>query len=101
MIRLKQRGILELGGLGARYARSFERKWLRADADDVLGTPDLQSLADFGHVFEGVIKLKPIPLERTLVAVLALAILLPVVPLLGSLVSLGPIVKRVLAAAFM
>jgi hypothetical protein len=99
LIKLRQRGILELGGLGTRYARGFEHKWLRGEpVETVLGTPDLQSLADFGNVFERVVKIRPLPIERALVAMLLLVILFPVLPLLGSLVPLGPLLKHVLDA---
>ena len=51
------RGLREYGTLAQRYVREFDDKWLRggAPADEPLvGTADIQSLADLGNSFEVV-----------------------------------------------
>ena len=48
--------------LAARYAREFDRKWLRggAPADEpLLGSGDIQSLADLGNSYEVVKEMQP------------------------------------------
>ena len=55
LIDVKQRALLEYGTLAANYTRAFAGKWLGADArrdEHLLGTPDLQSLADLGSSFD-------------------------------------------------
>ena len=53
----KRAGLREYGTLAQRYVREFDGKWLRggAPADEPLvGTADIQSLADLGNSFEVV-----------------------------------------------
>ena len=43
----------DYGKLGQRYAREFDRKWMRDGAPDepLLGSADIQSLADLRNGF--------------------------------------------------
>lgn len=69
----------------SRYVDAFDRKWLGEDAargKDVLGTPDLQSLADLGNSIGIVRHQRVAPVSRLLLLDLAIAALLPFVPLL-------------------
>jgi hypothetical protein len=53
LLEVKQRGLLEYGALGTHYTRTFDAKWIRGASDDtLLGTADLQSLADLGSSFD-------------------------------------------------
>ena len=57
LIDVKQRALLEYGTLAANYTRAFATKWLGTDAqrdEHLLGTPDLQSLADLGTSFDSI-----------------------------------------------
>lgn len=89
LMRLKMRGTLEHGALASRYVQLFEHKWVadpgRVDAS-ILGSSDLQSLADLATTHEVVRTLRPVPLERADLAILLLAGLLPALPLLGTTV---------------
>ena len=54
LLDAKQRALLEYGTLAAHYTRAFAAKWLPTDPppdEPILGTPDLQSLADLGSSF--------------------------------------------------
>ena len=96
-------GLREYGTLAQRYVREFDDKWLRggAPADEPLvGSADLQSLADMGNSFELVRSMRAVPFTRDVVLQLAVITLLPVVPLLLTMVSLEELLKQLLKIVF-
>ncbi len=97
--RLARQGTLTFGGLAARYCGDFERKWAGARREDLLGTPDLQSLADLGGSYEVVAGLRPLPITGRLVVRLVAAGMLPLVPLLLTEVPLTVLLQRIAKAA--
>jgi hypothetical protein len=79
------KGLSDYMEFAAHYVNGFDRKWLGADADSdelLLGTPDLQSLADLSNSIAIVRNMRWVPLSRRLVADLAMAALAPILPLL-------------------
>jgi hypothetical protein len=71
--------------LAARYVTEFEAKWTgdRIPADEpLLGSPDLQSLADLGNAISIVKGMRWIPAGPRLLAMMATAALVPLAPLL-------------------
>jgi len=59
-----RKGSAEYGLLANRYVFGFEEKWIRGrapEADNLLGTPDLQSLADLGNSYSIVRKMRIVP----------------------------------------
>lgn len=100
--RARRIGLREYGTLAQRYVREFEDKWLRGGSppgEPLLGSADLQSLADLGNSFDVVREMRLIPLTRLTVVQLAVISLLPVAPLLLTMVSLEELVKRLLQLA--
>jgi hypothetical protein len=96
-------GLREYGTLAQRYVREFDDKWLRggAPADEPLvGSADIQSLADLGNSFELVRSMRIVPFTRATVLQLAVITLLPVVPLLLTMVSLEELLKQLLKVVF-
>ena len=64
LARTKRTGLREYGTLAQRYVREFDTKWLRggAPADETLiGSGDVQSLADLGNSFEVVRTMRVVP----------------------------------------
>jgi len=99
----KRAGIREYGTLTHAYARAFDRKWLRggAPADEpLIGSADIQSLADMGNSFEVVKGMQIIPFTWQTVAQLAVVTLLPVVPLLLTMISPEELIQRLIQAMF-
>jgi len=71
--------------LAASYVNEFERKWLTAAGprrDDLLGTADLQSLADLNNAVSVVKSMRLVPISHRLLMHMALAASLPMLPLL-------------------
>jgi hypothetical protein len=99
----RRRGIEEYGKLGQRYAREFNRKWLRGGgpADEpLLGSADIQSLADLRNGFQVVDGIRMAPFDMKNVLTLVAITLVPVAPLLLTTFSAEQILDRVLKAVF-
>jgi hypothetical protein len=96
LARAKRTGLREYGTLAERYVRDFDEKWLRggAPADEKLvGSADIQSLADMGNSFDVVRTMRAVPVTREAVFQLAAATLAPVVPLALTMMSLEDLLK--------
>ena len=99
----KRAGLREYGTLAQQYVREFDRKWLRGGApagEPLIGSADIQSLADLGNSFEVVKGMRFAPFTLQAVLQLAVASLLPVAPLLLTMVSLEELLVRMLQAVF-
>ena len=60
----KRAGLREHGMLAQRYVREYDRKWLRGGAppdEPLVGSADIQSLADLGNSFEVVKEMRWAP----------------------------------------
>jgi hypothetical protein len=103
LARTKRTGLGEYGSLAARYVREFDGKWLRDGAppgEPLVGTADLQSLADLGNSFEVVKEMRLAPITRDAILQLAAATLLPVVPLLLTMMPWDELLKRLFGMVF-
>ena len=99
----KRLGSREFGTLAQRYSREFDRKWLRggAPADEpLLGSSDIQSLADLGNSFAVVKEIQWVPFNMRTVLQLAVTTLLPVGPLLLTMVPLEELLDRLFKLVF-
>jgi hypothetical protein len=88
LLAAKQRGLLEYGDLATTYVRAFDAKWLRgANPSDepLLGTADVQSLADLGNSYDVIRQMKVVPITRGQVLFLAGAAAVPALPLVNYL----------------
>ena len=85
MMTVRRKGLLEYGTLAKSYSESFDRKWVHCatrPSEPLLGAPDIQSLADMGHSFLQIEKMRRIPISRTLVQQLVGRSVLPLVPII-------------------
>ena len=81
------------------YTSSFHKKWIEGqnpDHESLLGTGDIQSLADLGNSYSIVDKMKPIPIDPLDLLHLIVASLLPMAPLLLRVMPLGEFLKLLL-----
>ncbi|MGC1759983.1 MAG: hypothetical protein WA742_11555 [Candidatus Cybelea sp.] len=103
LIRAKRRGIIEYGALAARYANEFHDKWIVPEADakePLVGSADIQSLADMAGSYEIVQTMRSVPISAQMILAFAGAALLPVGPLLLTLMPLSEILKKVAGILF-
>jgi hypothetical protein len=103
LAQAKRIGLREYGMLAERYVREFDAKWLRggAPADEPLvGSADIQSLADLGNSFEVVRTMRIIPFTKEAIIQLAVVTVAPVAPLVLTMMSLEEILKKLLGIVF-
>jgi len=82
LVRAKRRGMAEFGSLATRYAQEFEQKWVRgAPQEALLGSADLQSLADLGNSYSHVREMRFVPFDLKDVTRLAIVAAVPLLPL--------------------
>jgi hypothetical protein len=103
LARAKRAGLRDYGHLAKRYVDEFDAKWLRDAGDQgepLVGSADVQSLADMANSFEVVRSMRLVPITRDTVLQLIVMTLLPIAPLLLTMISpeelLGQLVKIVL-----
>ncbi|HMD20744.1 MAG TPA: hypothetical protein VKH40_10505 [Alloacidobacterium sp.] len=99
LLETKRKGLHQYGTLATTYTGSFQKKWIEhhsPETEPLLGTADIQSLADLGNSYSFVEKMKPLPLEFRTVIHLVLAGLLPLTPLLLTVMSPKDILKLLL-----
>ena len=105
LYQARRTAIRTYGALVTRYNRGFQDKWLdnpeQAD-EPLLGSADIQSLADMGNSYRFVDDMRPVPFGKNLVIRLALATALPGLPLLLLLLvmPLSEIVDALVKVAF-
>ena len=95
----KRSGLREYGTLAERYVREFDAKWLRgrASADEPLvGSADIQSLADLGNSYGVVQDMRIVPITRDALLRLVGATLAPIVPLALTMMSLEELLKKLM-----
>jgi len=92
----KRMGILEYGRLAQRYAGEFDAKWVHGNAPGVeplLGSGDIQSLADMGNSFQVIRTMRMAPVAVQDVIGVALAALVPIAPLALTVMPLEELLK--------
>jgi hypothetical protein len=80
----KIRGMSDYGALAERYASEFDRKWVGAESaprERLLGSADIQSLADLSNAVGIVRDMRLVPISQGMLIYLASAALLPLLPL--------------------
>jgi hypothetical protein len=92
----KLRGIREYGRLASGYTNAFHEKWLAAGeghAEPLLGTSDIQSLADLANSYEVVRAMRLVPFDKTTILRLAILIAWPLLPLIFTVVPIDKVVE--------
>jgi hypothetical protein len=103
LARAKRTGLREYGILAQRYVREFDDKWLRGGAavnEPLVGSGDIQSLADFGNSFAVIRTMRLVPFTKETVLQPLIAILAPVLPLTLTMVPLDELLRRLLGVLF-
>jgi hypothetical protein len=99
LLVLKQRGLLEYGILGSEYTQAFHQKWVQRITpigEVLLGSGDIQSLADLNNSFEVIQKIRILPLQPRDFIAMVLPGLIPALPLAATVMPLGEILSRLL-----
>lgn len=91
-------GLREYGALAQRYVRQFDSKWLRggnsSDEKPLLGSVDIQSLADLSNSFDIVKSMNVAPFTKETVLQVGIMAVVPIAPLVLTLIPLEELLKR-------
>ena len=98
----KRAGRGDAGRLASRYTRRFEEKWFRGGASDeeLLGSADIQSLADLGNSMGVVQEMRLVPFGWRDVTRLVTITAVPFLPLLLTIFSLEDFATYLIKAIF-
>ncbi len=97
LIRVGRDGRREYGSLSMRYVEEFRHKWMQGGrADPLVGSSDIQSLADLGSAHERVGKSGAFPVSRQAIVRIVIVIALPFAPLALTKMPLNELISRVL-----
>jgi hypothetical protein len=83
--KVRTAGLLTYGRLANAYTESFDRKWVHSvgpPSEPLLGTGDIQSLADLGNSFAFIERMRIAPISKRLALQVAGQAALPLVPLI-------------------
>jgi hypothetical protein len=98
--KVKRKGLQEYGMLATRYVGQFDAKWLRRGApidEPLMGSPDIQSLADLGNSYNMVQSMRKVPVTKEDVIRFVVVTLVPVGPLLLTMMPMEEMVKKLVS----
>jgi len=103
MARAKRKGLADYGLLAQRYVESFDQKWTHSDpahSEELLGTADIQSLADLGNSYALVREMRAVPFGLEDISRLAAATAAPLLPLMLTIFSPEELIMRIIKVVF-
>jgi hypothetical protein len=103
LAKAKRAGLYEYGGLAERYVREFDVKWLHgggARKEALVGSADIQSLADLDSSYEIVRTMRAALIDKQALLQLAVAVVLPIAPLLLTVMPLEALFRKLLGVLF-
>jgi len=103
LAQAKRTGNREYGALAERYVREFDAEWLRGEApadQPLVGSADIQSLADLANSFEVVRTMRIAPITRDSLLRLVAATLAPIVPLALTMMPFEELLRKLLGVLF-
>jgi hypothetical protein len=99
MAAARRKGLGEYGLLAQRYVEGFRNKWTLGpgiDSGELLGTGDIQSLADLANSYSVVQEMRVVPFGLRDISRLAIVTAAPMVPLLLLIWSPEELITRVI-----
>jgi hypothetical protein len=99
----KRNGFADYSSLAQEYVEGFEQKWVLGrlnEREQLLGSPDIQSLADLGNSYNLVREMRVVPFGIPDITRLAVATAAPLLPLLLSVFSMEELVLRLAKMLF-
>jgi len=102
MARTRRKGLADYGLLAQRYVESFDQKWVRESLPpgELLGTGDIQSLADLGNSYQVIREMRIVPFGLQDISRLAIATAAPLSPLLLTIFSFEELMIRIFKVLF-
>jgi len=103
LLMVKRRGLFEYSALGNEYTEAFDRKWIRKEVPEgepLLGSSDIQSLADLGNSFQFVRNMRAFPIDRNSIIPIVVATVLPMLPLVLTVYPFDELVLKIIGFLF-
>ena len=102
LARARREGFPEYGALASSYVMDFDEKWSRSKVNykQLLGTGDIQSLADLGNSLAVVREMRAVPFVTYDVVRLLVVTVVPLVPLLLTIMPLDQLVTEAIKFVF-
>jgi hypothetical protein len=101
ILEAKRKGLREYGSFAAEYSRDFDRRWIRSadrDGESLLGTGDIQSLADLGNAFSVIREIRAVPFKRDTFVQLTMATVVPFAPLVFTMIPIDELLNRIIGS---
>ncbi len=103
LYRAKEAGRNEYGALANRYLAEFRTKWMLGNqpaGEQLLGSGDIQSLADMENTYDAVRQMRIVPFGLTEIGVLAAVTVAPLLPFALTLFSVDQLVDHLFKIIF-
>jgi hypothetical protein len=102
MARARRKGLADYGLFAQRYVETFDQKWIRGSylCDELLGSGDIQSLADLGNSYQILREMRVVPFGLQDIFRLAIATAVPLSPLLLTIFSFEDLMIRLFKVVF-
>ena len=101
LARTRRAGLRQYSILADTYNRAFEQKWVTGQTppdEPLLGSGDIQSLADLGNSFGMIREMKPFPFSQQQILQIAVIASLPGLPLIFLVMPVGELLKLLAGA---
>lgn len=98
----KRKGGLDYGKLASRYVQEFEATWVKGSGpvNNSLIGHDIQSLADLSNSYKVVEGMQIVPLTRSTLVMLILVTVVPLFPLVLTMMPLSELLKMLSGVLF-
>jgi hypothetical protein len=97
------KGRRDYGGFAVQYVADFREKWIKGPAGQEkgaeLGSGDIQSLADLANSFQVADGMRVVPFSLKSVSCLGVLVLLPLAPLLFTMMPVNEMINRLIKLA--
>lgn len=103
LIRTRLAWLRDYSLILSRYNRAFQEKWIIRETppeEPLLGSADIQSLADLGNSFDRIREMKVVPFSMRVVVQLAIVTSLPCIPLILLVIPISDVLKLLSKAVF-
>ena len=101
LARTRRQGLREFSALAGVYNHSFAEKWIRGkvpEGEPLLGSSDIQSLADLGNSYQFARQMKVFPFSLQDIIRLSVVAAAPMLPLLPLVMPIEDILKMLAKA---
>lgn len=102
LLPLRRRGILQYSIIGHMQSFAFHDKWVNhgeEHEDEAMAAPEMSTLCDYNSAYKNVEDMYPIPVDKEALTGLAVAMLIPALPVILAEVPIQTVLQDLLSAA--